>query len=249
MPVIITGNNTPTAGGVTYGDGSTYVNTAAGAAGGVLYSAGSSAPAFTAAGTSGQVLQSNGASAPTWSTPSSGAVSLLATVTASNSSTVNFNSTYLTSTYDVYMLTMNSVQPDTDSVYITIDASANNGSSFPYSWKNTGTGFSSNGTSAQGVGGGQNRLTGGLSASATAQLLSTTAGRTFNCNLYFYKPSATQIFQCTWNSTWISDQNSLCWVGMSGTPNSSTAINYIRFAMSSGNIASGTFRLYGISNS
>jgi hypothetical protein len=48
MPVTITGSNTPTAGGVTYGDGATYAN--------------------TAAGTSGQVLLSNGASAPTWGT-------------------------------------------------------------------------------------------------------------------------------------------------------------------------------------
>jgi hypothetical protein len=46
MAVTITGNNTPTAGGVTYGDGTTYAN--------------------TAAGTAGQILQSNGASAPTW---------------------------------------------------------------------------------------------------------------------------------------------------------------------------------------
>jgi hypothetical protein len=52
MPVVITGNNTPTAGGITYGDGSTYAN--------------------TAAGTSGQLLQSNGASAPTWATVSAG---------------------------------------------------------------------------------------------------------------------------------------------------------------------------------
>lgn len=48
MPVVITGNNTPTAGGITYGDGSTYVN--------------------TAAGTAGQLLQSNGASTPVWAT-------------------------------------------------------------------------------------------------------------------------------------------------------------------------------------
>lgn len=48
MPVTITGSNTPTAGGVTYGDGTTYAN--------------------TAAGSSGQVLLSNGASAPTWGT-------------------------------------------------------------------------------------------------------------------------------------------------------------------------------------
>lgn len=65
MPVVITGNNTPTAGGVTYGDGSTYAN--------------------TAAGTSGQVLQSNGASAPTWVTLSGGIT--LATPVASTSGT------------------------------------------------------------------------------------------------------------------------------------------------------------------
>ena len=72
MAVIINGSNTPTAGGIIYGDGSEYDVTAAGASGGVFYSAGASAPAFTAAGTSGQVLRSNGASAPTWTTVSSG---------------------------------------------------------------------------------------------------------------------------------------------------------------------------------
>jgi hypothetical protein len=59
MSVIITGNNTPTAGGVTYGDGATY--------------------ATTAAGTSGQVLTSAGASAPAWATPA--AVNLTTGVT------------------------------------------------------------------------------------------------------------------------------------------------------------------------
>jgi hypothetical protein len=66
MPVTINGSNTPTAGGVVYGDGSAYASTTAGSAGSVLYSAGASAPAFTAVGTAGQVLQSNGAAAPSW---------------------------------------------------------------------------------------------------------------------------------------------------------------------------------------
>jgi hypothetical protein len=46
MPVTIDGSNTPTAGGVGYGDGTEL--------------------AFTNAGTAGQVLKSNGAGAPTW---------------------------------------------------------------------------------------------------------------------------------------------------------------------------------------
>jgi hypothetical protein len=48
MPVTIVGNNTPTAGGVVYGDGTNYVSTSAGTAGQVLLSNGPSAPSFGA---------------------------------------------------------------------------------------------------------------------------------------------------------------------------------------------------------
>jgi hypothetical protein len=48
MPVTIVGNNTPTAGGVVYGDGTNYVSTSAGTAGQVLLSNGASAPSFGA---------------------------------------------------------------------------------------------------------------------------------------------------------------------------------------------------------
>jgi hypothetical protein len=58
MAVIITGNNTPTAGGVTYGDGTTYANTAAGTSGQVLVSAGASAPAWTTLNTSPTIVRS-----------------------------------------------------------------------------------------------------------------------------------------------------------------------------------------------
>jgi hypothetical protein len=57
MPVTLVGNNTPTAGGVVYGDGTNY--------------------ASTAAGSSGQVLQSNGSSAPTWAAPAAGGTTFL----------------------------------------------------------------------------------------------------------------------------------------------------------------------------
>jgi hypothetical protein len=48
MAIIINGDNTPTAGAIATGDGTTLK--------------------FTAAGTSGQILQSNGSSLPTWIT-------------------------------------------------------------------------------------------------------------------------------------------------------------------------------------
>lgn len=53
MPVTIVGNNTPTAGGVVYGDGTNYVSTSAGTAGQVLLSNGSSAPSFGTVGAAG----------------------------------------------------------------------------------------------------------------------------------------------------------------------------------------------------
>lgn len=74
MPVTINGNNTPTAGGAVYGDGTNYASTAAGTSGQVLTSNGSSAPTWgtviapSAVGTSGQVLTSNGTSTPGWAT-------------------------------------------------------------------------------------------------------------------------------------------------------------------------------------
>ena len=76
MTVIINGNNTPVAGSVTYGDGTTYAN--------------------TAAGTSGQYLQSNGASAPTWVTPAGGGSLLRTTVfTSSDTWTKGANTTQI----------------------------------------------------------------------------------------------------------------------------------------------------------
>jgi hypothetical protein len=55
-----------------------------------------------AAGSSGQVLTSSGAGAPTWSTPSSGAMVFITSVTASNSSTVNVEDAM--TTYGMYMI-------------------------------------------------------------------------------------------------------------------------------------------------
>ena len=66
MPLILNGNNTPTAGAVAVGDGTTL--------------------AFTSAGTSGQLLQSNGSSAPSFT-------STLASLTLTNPTVTNYTET------------------------------------------------------------------------------------------------------------------------------------------------------------
>jgi hypothetical protein len=62
MTVIINGSNTPTAGAVAVGDGTTLN--------------------FTAAGTAGQVLTSNGAAVPTWTNNGSGTVTSASVISA-----------------------------------------------------------------------------------------------------------------------------------------------------------------------
>jgi hypothetical protein len=62
MTIIINGSNTPTAGAVAVGDGTTLN--------------------FTAAGTAGQVLTSNGAAVPTWTDNGSGTVTSASVVSA-----------------------------------------------------------------------------------------------------------------------------------------------------------------------
>ena len=62
MTIIINGTNTPTAGAVAVGDGTTL--------------------AFTAAGTSGQILRSNGATVPTWVNNDTGTVTSASVVSA-----------------------------------------------------------------------------------------------------------------------------------------------------------------------
>ena len=62
MTIIINGTNTPTAGAVAVGDGTTLN--------------------FTAAGTAGQVLTSNGAAVPTWTTNGAGTVTSASVVSA-----------------------------------------------------------------------------------------------------------------------------------------------------------------------
>jgi len=119
MPVVITGNNTPTAGGITYGDGSTYANTAAGTSGQPVVSGGAGAPVFrpytlpASDGSASQVLQTNGAGALSFATPSAGALVLLSTVTASNSATMDIETTF-SSTYDKYLISVTGLVCQTD---------------------------------------------------------------------------------------------------------------------------------------
>lgn len=116
MPVTIVGNNTPTAGGVVYGDGTNYASTAAGTSGQPIVSGGSGAPTFrpytlpAADGTANQVLQTNGSGALSFATISAG-FTLATPVATTSGTTVEF--TGIPATVKQVVINFNSVGTNT----------------------------------------------------------------------------------------------------------------------------------------
>jgi hypothetical protein len=222
MPVVITGNNTPTAGGITYGDGTTY--------------------ATTAAGSSGQVLTSAGASAPTWATPSAGAMTLITTTVASSSATVDF--TGLSSTYKNYVVIVTNAVPATFNAALVFRTSTNNGSTYDSGasdYYSTHTNF---GDSAWNYG---QTVDDRFYINFYGQENTANLGGT-SFNMTIVNPSASNRIQ--WYITGFENGYSAslgAFVGGGYRLATSGAVNAIRFLFGSGNIASGTFKLYGIS--
>ena len=202
---------------------------------------------LTAAGTSGNVLTSDGTNWASSAAPTGG-LTLLSTVTASASATVDIESTF-DSTYDAYMLVVSGLVPDTDSVGLlarmkiggSYDTEANyhgnviakvsiNATVAGY------TGFARTSINITPSGMGYSGNLAGQSTSFTMRIFhpaSTSLQKTVSfegVSLYTASPRATMF-----NGT--------------GANTGTSALTGVQFFTSSGNITSGTFRLYGISNS
>ena len=230
LPIANGGTNstaTPTAGGVGYGTGT--------------------ANAYTTAGTAGQFLQSNGASAPSWVAASAGALTLLSTVTASTSSTVDVETTF-SSTYDCYLLVGTGITVSnngtelrmrmkiggsyiTTATYIYIESVLNS---------NSGT-FSANYANAAGPN----------DYVLLMNALGNAAGRSGNVVIKIFNPSSTAFekmvsFETYYAASGAGEQ----YVNSGGARNTGTsALTGIRFYPQAGTINAGSFRLYGIANS
>ena len=252
MAVIITGNNTPTAGGITYGDGSTYANTAAGTSGQPVVSGGAGAPVFRpytlppADGSASQVLQTNGSGALSFATPAAGALTLLSTVTPSASATVDIETTF-NSTYDVYIIQATGVTMATRNVGLYCRFKI--GGSYvacgtPYSYAADHTGQAD--TSYQ------------IFRSTGADQIEVVAAGDIGSASTEYTTFEMRIDQVASTALY----KTVTWVGMSldtsgvylnqrggGRITNAGALTRIRFLSTSGNIAAGKFRLYGLANS
>lgn len=221
------------------GTAATATNLASGVAGAVPYQSGSGATGFSAAGTSGQVLQSNGVSAPTWVTPSAGALTLLSTVTASASATVDIETTF-SSTYDAYLLYVVNLTPATAGtiIYARLKVGGSYVTSASYTYATNRSSDAASTYSSDNSAG-----------DSTIRLITNCSLGQMTINIY--SPSnTTKSKMINWQGVSITSTPNIAFAnGVAYVTGTTAAMTGIRIFADSGNITSGTFRLYGVSNS
>jgi len=213
-------------------------STATATSGGVGYGTGT-AHAYTAAGTSGQLLQSNGASAPTWVTASSGAMTLLSTVTATSVATADIETTF-DATYKSYIIKGSDIKCSANGqdVYIRFKLAGAYVTTSTYNYHRQQTTSSSALYSAQVA-----NLASGI---ATLYDTSSDADDSSSITVEIDSPTSTTLQKLIKGyHTSVADNGDSNGGFFTGTNGTAGALTGIRFYPSSGNI-SGIFKLYGV---
>lgn len=173
--------------------------------------------------------------------PGSNGMVLLATVNASGASSVTFGSTYISSTYNKYVIEFDSLLAATSAENLELQVSANNGST----WQTSGYYYS---------GYGYNIATGTVySASTTGTYIDIANGETLtntshnvaSGTIKFASPSGTDKTMFDYKISGYDNSDAMFSASGGGFYNTAGAINAIKMFMHSGNI-SGNFHLYGL---
>ena len=177
-----------------------------------------------------------------------GSLKLISTQTASSSATLSFTSG-IDSTYKEYIFKFINVHPATDNVRFEMNMSADSGSNynvtktttFFQTWHDEGDSdttleYASTSDLAQSTG--TQRFNNGLGNDSDQSISGT---------LHLFDPSNTTFvkhFISTFNQVYYTDYSINMFVA--GYGNTTSAVDAIQFAMSSGNIDSGVIKMYGV---
>lgn len=197
-------------------------------------------------GTSGYVLTSAGADAlPSYQVLPSNNLVLLQTQSASTSASISFSSTYLTNTYKQYIIELIDVITATDGTTMKLVFSENNGSAYGSSYNSTGVSVYSGSTTVTGRGLAGNAY---IEVTPANRIMGNTAGYSLNSTISLFNPAGTALYkQVLINSAYIvNNGDNGYYSGSSEYLTSVNAINNIKFSLDTGNITSGTFKLYGV---
>ena len=175
---------------------------------------------------------------------------LLKKVTASSGdANITFDSSFITSDFKEYIFTFISMHPASDNVFLSFNASADNGSN--YNVTKTTTFWRAQNNEAD-----DSNALGYVDGSDNAQQTgyqnledgnSSDNDHASSGYLHLFNPSSTtfqKLYYSRMSSTSAGDFNIHSNTG--GAFNSTSAINNVRFQFSSGNIDSGTIKLYGV---
>jgi len=180
---------------------------------------------------------------------SGGALNLISTQTASSSASISFTSG-IDSTYDSYVFKFYNIHPATDNVNFTFNMSTDGGSN--YNVTKTTTVFYA--THLENDGGQELDYLSArdLAQSTSFQQISSELGNLSDEStsgyLQIFNPSSTTFvkhFMSSFNDNTFHDRCSIWHIA--GYANTTSAIDAVRFQMSSGNIDDGIIKMYGVS--
>ena len=183
-----------------------------------------------------------------------GAITLISTTTASSSSTISITSG-IDSTYPIYLFKFINIHPGTDTGNNRLTFQGDTGTNTNYNQSITSTQFRAyhnEGGSGQGVG--YRTATdqaNGTSFQPLGEVIGAgVADESSSGELYIFEPSSSVFVKHFLARTHIySDNNETVDSFVGGYFNTTTALTRFQFKMSSGNIDSGTIKLYGIKDS
>ena len=185
-----------------------------------------------------------------------GVMTHIKTLTASSDSTIDFidgsSDVVLDSTYPIYMFTFNNIHPATDGVHFSFQGNSAGGSGFNETI--TSTAFFAQHREDDSSTSLDYRSDDDLAQSTSFQRLSESLGNandeSLSGTLQIFNPSSTTFvkhFIATINYIHKSSRSYNFYIA--GYFNTTSAIDEIQFKMSSGNVDSGTIKLYGIKDS
>jgi hypothetical protein len=172
-----------------------------------------------------------------------GGLVLLEQHTASSSATLDFTS-FTSSSYDEYSIEVTGLVPATNNVSFYMRMSTDGGSTFDTSaiYDSSHNALSSNGTQSAG---------GGAASASEFKIQNVgqpnTSTASLSGTIKLFVPLSTALYKkITWQLQCDSNDGNSQQINGAGRYRSATAVNAIRFLYASGNIASGTIRIYGL---
>lgn len=168
---------------------------------------------------------------------------LLTTQTAAASATIDFVLTSYLSTYRAFKVVMTGVAPATDDVQFVMRTSTNAGSSYDsgasdYKWGSHALSDAGTATPLGDTADTSIRIAASVDNSATSSL---------SGEVWLYKPASTTLHTNVKSDVvFVANGGDLIRQSCMGQRATAADVDAIRFLMSSGNIASGTFALFGI---